>query len=76
MHQKFLTRRSLPSIAFLISVTVGTVTGFIMSNVISGILIGMGTGFIAMAILRFIRYAKIRKERKDQKDQRKDDLIT
>jgi len=70
MKKKFLTRRSLPSVAFLISVTAGTVTGFMLSNVISGILIGMGTGFIAMAVLRFIRYAKIRNQRTDQ---RKDD---
>jgi hypothetical protein len=73
VEEKSKRKSRVPALVLAGCLAAGVLSGFIFKNLLSGTLIGLGTGFIAMAGLRFIitarRQMKITKQNPaDQKD--------
>jgi uncharacterized transporter YbjL len=55
-NQKFFRR--VPFLAFVVCMFAGILLGFVWNILIAGILVGLGTGLILLALLRSILYRK------------------
>ncbi|MEO6168867.1 MAG: hypothetical protein ABIO98_15205 [Chitinophagales bacterium] len=54
MAEKRSIRKALPGMALAACFFIGTTTGFLYNDLTAGILIGLGSGFIIMSILRMV----------------------
>jgi hypothetical protein len=49
--------KSIPNLIFMGCLCIGVVGGMMIHNTVSGILVGCGSGFVLMAVARFIMSA-------------------
>jgi hypothetical protein len=54
MAEKKGIKKALPGMALAACFFIGTTTGFLYNDLTAGILIGLGSGFIVMSILRMV----------------------
>ena len=54
MTERKRFRKAVPSFALVICFFIGTATGYYYNDLSAGILIGLGSGFIVMSVLRMV----------------------
>lgn len=54
MSEKKNYRKAIPAFVLVICFFIGTATGYYYNDLSAGILIGLGSGFIMMSILRMV----------------------